>query len=355
MPNVQAQSARLFSFFNKWVALPLGVFVLASAEFSRYLVYWEPLRPILAPRTLLVLMVLTTSIWLVLGMWSRQVRLVAADFWWLGVPILLGLWSLLGLLWSPAADARTYLTEFWIYGLSLTLLLGVVGQPVKNRWWFAGAAFVGVALVIGIALLEKITDTHLPLSNLHNPYREQWAVTSVFINQNHLAASLAIFLPLLLGAALSHKRLRWLLLLIAGGGLVVLFFTGSTLAWLGLLLALLIMGLIELAFAGRVRNKYLTGLVATGLGVALVAAVWIGLPSSVRERFSVAAEGVCKSVAERIELLRVGTELTLEQPLRGLGPGAAEDAVRALAQTRVQNLHSLFLEVVVNFRSEERR
>lgn len=343
--------ARAFRIFNWWVALPVASVVLALAEFSRYTARapsW--LEPALAQKTQLVALVAVLVAWLVLGLVSKQVRLRWADAWWLGVPVLLAAWSLLALTWSPAAEAKTYLAEFWLFGLALTLLLGTVGRSLRNRWTLVLATFIGVSVVVAIAVVEKVTDTHLPLSNLHNPYREQWAVTSVFINQNNLAACLAIFLPLIGAAVLSHRRfLRWLALVIVAAGLVVLFFTGSTLAWLGLLVTAAVLALIELIFTQRIKRKLLVGGAGLLISVGLVAGAWLALPTSVTDRFSVAAEGVGKSVAERIELARVGTQLTLENPVRGLGPAAAEAAVRAAGKTRVQNLHSFFMEVAVNF------
>jgi len=343
--------ARAFRIVNWWVALPVASVVLVLAEFSRYTAVapsW--LQPLLAQKTQLAALAVVLLTWLVLGLVSRQVRLRWAAAWWLGVPLLLAAWSLLGLAWSPAAEARTYLVEFWLFGLTLTLVLGTVARSIKNRWPLVTAAFVGVSVVIAIAVVEKITDTHLPLSNLHNPYREQWAVTSVFINQNNLAACLAIFLPLIGAAILSHRRyLRWVAAVIVTAGLVVLFFTGSTLAWLGLIVTASVLAVVELVYARRIKRKLLVGGVGLLVGFGVVAGTWIVLPSSVTDRFSVAAEGVGKSVAERVELARVGTQLVLEHPLRGHGPAAAEAAVRAAGKTRVQNLHSFAMEVAVNF------
>jgi len=107
--------------------------------------------------------------------------------------------------------------------------------------------------------------------------------------------------------------------------------------------------MIELAFAKRIQRKVLVGIGSILVASVVIGGTWFVLPASIRDRFSVAAEGVGKSVHERTTLLQVGVDLVLQHPLRGLGPAAAEGGVRAAGRTRVQNLHDLVLEVAVNF------
>jgi O-antigen ligase len=336
--------------YETWILLPVTCALLVLAEYSRYLTTTKVTALILAPRTLLIVGGALLFIWLLLNLKSLKNIFNIGDWWWLGVPIALSIWSVIGLLWTEEPTARTYLAEYWLYGLFLAVLIGIVGRTARNLKWLSTSVIIGIAGVIVIALIEKITDTHLPLSNLHNPYREQWAVTSVFINQNHLAASLVLLLPLIFGFGVAQKGWRrWAVIVIALLGVVVFFFTGSILGALSLSVSVLVFLLIAMARLPFFSQRRIGSGLSIIVALVFIGFVWTSLPKSISDRFSPAAEGVRKSIAERLDLATNSFTLMEQEPLRGLGPGGAEKAIRELDTTRVQNAHSLFLEIGVNF------
>jgi len=338
-----------FRRLERWLILPMAGLLLALSAYSRYLIVYEWQRIVLAPRVLLTVGLVVIIVWSAGAIITKQFHLRGTDLWWLGVPVLLAVWSVISLTWYDTPDARIYLTEFWLYGLMLSLLVGVIGRAARNRDVLLIATIIGAAGVILIGVVEKLTDTHLPFSNLHNPYREQWAVTSVFINQNHLAAHIALVLPLIAGAALTYKRIRVLLWTVFVLGVGVLFFTGSILGVGAALIAGLTFSVVTLLRTERIRNRARAIAALVLLTIASVTVIWFAMPDSIAERFSVQAEGVRKSITERTQLVRDGFAITTERPLMGHGAAGAELAVRELGNTRVQNLHNLTIELAVNF------
>jgi O-antigen ligase len=335
--------------YETWILLPVSCVLLLLAEYSRYMTTTKVTALILAPRTLLIVGAGILFIWVLLNIKSLKSIFSASDWWWLGVPVALSIWSVIGLLWTEEPTARTYLAEYWLYGMFLVILIGIVGRSTRNLKWLSASVIIGIAGVIGIALIEKITDTHLPLSNLHNPYREQWAVTSVFINQNHLAASLVLLLPMIFGFGLIQKGWRrWSVIVLALLGLIVFFFTGSILGALSLTVSVIVFLLVAMARLPFFAERRIGSMLSILVVMVFIGVIWFSLPKSVSDRFSPAAEGVRKSIAERLDLARNSFTLMEQHPLRGLGPGGAEKAIRDLDTTRVQNAHSLFLEIGVN-------
>jgi O-antigen ligase len=333
--------------FEQLLFVPYAAFLLLIAEYSRYLVQNPTLSAVFAPRTLAIIAVLLAAVWFVAKKLTSTLQWGTSE--WVCGAILFGLvtWPLVGLMWTPAQDARTYLVEFWLYGLALTKCVFWLVQNPKYRTWLFNAAIIGVAGVVVVGLVEKVTDTHLPLSNLHNPYREQWAITSVFINQNHLAACLALWAPVVFAWTLDQKKLkRGMGALLLAALLINLFFTGSIIAWVGLAISMLVMLMLGVKVVPVSKRKRF----ALSVGVALLSVIGVVLllPSSVTSRYSVLAEGVQKSIAERSEIVGNMLDGIAQHPLRGSGPAATEHFLTSI-NAPVQNAHNLALELALNF------
>ncbi len=336
---------------EKYIVVPYLALFVASAELSRYLVNSHITKDLLAPRTLLIVGLILVGLLVVLQFFTKTLELKKSDLWFLGVPVVLGLISLAGLFWTPAEFARTYLVEFWLYGLFIVLALGVVLRNKCNMNRIIVWTLVGLNVVIAIGLFEKIWDIHLPLSNLNNPYREQWALTSVFINQNHLAASLSLLLPVAVGIGFIRKGwLRWWSWGLVVAGLVILFFTGSVLGIGATILAGLTFFITAVFFSKKTaRTKWITIILSAVGAVSMLALAWVIIPDSFQNRVTGAINGLQSSVNTRVQLIKNGVSIIVDHPIRGLGPAAAEGAIEEFDNTRVINLHNLFLEIGVNF------
>jgi O-antigen ligase len=333
--------------FEQLLFVPYVALLLLIAEYSRYLVQDQRLSAVFAPRTLAVVALLLAAMWLVAKKLTSTLQWGRSEWVCGAILFALAAWPLIGLTWTPAQDARTYLVEFWLYGLALAKCIFWLAQTPKYRTWLFNAAIIGIAGVVVIGLVEKITDTHLPLSNLHNPYREQWAITSVFINQNHLAASLALWAPIVFAWTLDQKKWKrgaGALLLVAL--LIDLFFTGSIIAWVGLAVSMIVMLVLGVRVIPVSKRKRF----ALSMGVALLSIIGVVLllPNSITSRYSVLAEGVQKSIAERSEIIQSMFDGIALHPLRGSGPAATEHFLTSI-NAPVQNAHNLALELALNF------
>ncbi|MDP2587380.1 MAG: O-antigen ligase family protein, partial [bacterium] len=177
-----------------------------------------------------------------------------------------------------------------------------------------------------------------------------WAVTSVFIGQNHLAASLGLLLPLVAGFGLIWPGWRrWLAGATVIAGLVVLFFTGSSLTLIAVLVASLVFAGAGLAVVrADARKRLVAGLVVLA---SLVIAGWFVLPATVQDRVRLGTIGITQSFEARIALARQGIELALEHPLSGHGPGATEEIVHVTleGQPTLRALHNVTLEFAVTY------
>lgn len=322
--------------------MPVTSLLVLLAEYSRYLTASQAGAAIFAPRNLLAVGLVTLLVWVGLRLKLPTWRLLV-------IPGLLLIWIVASKFWSDYPGA-TPITLEWAYGVTLALLVGLAARPVFGSKWFGSALLVAVLGIVAVGLVEKITDTHLPLSNLHNPYRQQWAITSVFIGQNHLAASLGLLLPLLTGFGLAwHGWRRWLSLVTVALGLVAVFFTGSTLTLAALVLAGLVFAAVAI-YKAQPKKRTRVALAVLGAGV-LILLGWLMMPASIQERVSVATLGVRQSFDTRIELARQGVSLIKEAPLQGLGPGATGEriAVTLNNQPTVRALHNLSLEFAVTY------
>ncbi|MFO0704602.1 MAG: O-antigen ligase family protein [Candidatus Andersenbacteria bacterium] len=334
--------------FERYWLIPLACLFVLLAEYSRYLTATRLGALVFAPRNFLILGGLTLLVWALVVLFKKESRQKAGLWQLLLVPALLIGWTLLSLTWSHFPQTIPLAYE-WLNGFVLVALIGVAVRPSIGSKYVATALLVAVIGIVLIGLIEKLADTHLPLSNLHNPYRQQWAITSVFIGQNHLAASLGLLLPLLAGFGLAWNGLRrWLSLGTVAAGLVAVFFTGSSLTLLALALAALIFFIVALVRLPKYRSK----LWLVALAVALLIGLnWFVLPDSVRERVSLATIGVRQSFDARWTLVQEGIRVIKLQPWRGLGPGASSQLVTAElpGQPTLHALHNLSLEFVVTF------
>lgn len=345
--------AKITNILEDFLVVPYLFLVVASAAYSRYLIHFSWSRDILTAKNILLVGLVLVLVWFLLGVISQKINIHKSDFWWLLVPIVLAFFSLITLFWYPFAGAKIYLVEFWLYGLFITLFLGLVMRTKKNFNWVVVALLLGLTGVIGIGLYEKIFHTHLALSNLNNPYREQWAVTSVFINQNNLAASLSLILPIIFGLSfrlgITLRIWSWLLTI---SGLVLLFFTGSYLAMGAVALAALVFLYIALVFSNSKKpmaHPIFWGVVFIAVLAGLATVAWLVFPFSVKNQITKTAFGLRDSFDTRVQLMINATDTILTHPLKGLGAGSAESALAGYHNTRVINAHNLTMELAINF------
>ena len=346
-PHVTKVTAGLKN-HERWF-VPIACLFVLLAEYSRYLTATRIGAAVFSPKNMVAAGVLALVAWAFFALRTKANRAQAGKWSLLVLPVALIAWVALSALWADYPERTPALLE-WLVALALILLIGIAARPVQGSKWVATTLVVAVLGVVVVGLVEKTTDTHLPLSNLHNPYRQQWAISSVFIGQNHLAASLGLLLPLVAGFGLAwHGWRRWLSLATLAGGLVALFFTGSSLALVATGVAAVIFWLVAIVRAKpKMRGRLFFVALLSVLGLV---AVWTLTPAAVKERVSVASLGVKQSFEARRALIAEGFDLIWQAPIRGLGPGATNELVEVTVgnQPTLRALHNLSLEFTVTF------
>jgi teichuronic acid biosynthesis protein TuaE len=336
------------------VMLPLAVLGSVAA--------WPALRTVSAFRILYVALGVGGICWI---LYHRRLprRVYVAPFllflaFWLA-------WTLVSLLW--AAD-KTSGIRYAIFLLMMTsLAAGSVFAINSNKTLRAAllllSAVFGAALAVG--LLEMVSDFRLPTSGLvGRPERYQWAITSIFHNQNDFATYIALWLPFLLVVPFFARRVSALLAAVAGSMLSVycLLYTGSRTNLLALALAIPSLLLILVIRRGTHSSRW-----QWALGIALVCAVvfatYLGMQGALPgfrlpdigvqhwrfDTLSAEIEGGTGSGGTRLKLISGGLAAALDSRLLGVGPGNAEFHLRQMPGLEtVYNLHNWWLEVLVN-------
>ncbi len=274
-------------------------------------------------------------------------------------------WTLVSLLW--AAD-RTSGIRYAIFLLMMTSLAAGSVFAINSDKTLRAALLLlstvfGAALAVG--LLEIVSDFRLPTSGLvGRPERYQWAITSIFHNQNDFATYIALWLPFLLVLPFFARRVSTLLAAVAGSVLSVycLLHTGSRTNLLALALAIPSLLLILVIRRGTHSSRW-----QWALGIALVCAVvfatYLGMQGTLPgfrlpdigvqhwrfDTLSTEIEGGTGSGGTRLKLISGGLAVALDSRLLGVGPGNAEFHLRQMPGLEtVYNLHNWWLEVLVN-------
>jgi teichuronic acid biosynthesis protein TuaE len=269
-------------------------------------------------------------------------------------------WLVVSLVWAPdKLEGLRYLT---VVGSMLVLMAAMAAAGRSDRslralCWVLAAGFV---LVVGFSLLESRLGIRLPTSRLlEGKANQQYAVTSVFHNQNDLATFIAISWPFLLAPWFLTRRLLWRALSLAGMGmgLFALLHTGSRSS----LLAIALETLVLVVWFGRLgtrlgsrRGRVVGALLAVVLIAGAGYLLFNNSTSTMLRQFRL--EALLANVQSgqgsgdiRVGLLRHGLGAVGRFYLLGTGPGNAEVVLRSgLDSLGLANLHNWWLEVLVN-------
>jgi teichuronic acid biosynthesis protein TuaE len=343
-------------------ALRWGFLVMLPLAILGSVAAWPALRTLSAFRILYVALGLGAICWIP---YHRRLprRVYVAPFllflaFWLA-------WTLVSLLW--AAD-KTSGMRYSVFLLMMTsLAAGSVfaidsDKTLRSALLLLFAVF-GAALAVG--LLEMVSDFRLPTSGLvGKPERYQWAITSIFHNQNDFATYIALWLPFLLAVPFFVRRVSALLATVAGSVFSVycLLYTGSRTNLLALALAIPSLLLILVIRRGTHSSRWQWALGIT-LVCAVVFATYLGMQGSLPgfrlpdvgvqhwrfDTLSAEIEGGTGSGGTRLKLISGGLAVALDSRLLGVGPGNAEFHLRQMPGLEtVYNLHNWWLEVLVN-------
>jgi putative inorganic carbon (HCO3(-)) transporter len=175
------------------------------------------------------------------------------------------------------------------------------------------------------------------------------AVLSSLGRSNFLGSYLVLVMPLTAAASLVANR-RWPLALLLAGQLLVLVLSRARAAWLGLLAAAVVFGLLWLLVSGRRRLAGRLALLGLVLLISLVALLLIfGLPAALTEGGSTAA---------RLAIWRSTLPLIAERPLLGYGPDGLQLAFQDVFPPElvyyqgrhliVDRAHNLLLDITMS-------
>ncbi|MFY0566644.1 O-antigen ligase family protein [Archangium lansingense] len=173
---------------------------------------------------------------------------------------------------------------------------------------------LAMTLLVSAALVLLVGAVLLVLFDNSRYFRGVSRATSVFLGPNEFATYLLMLVPL--AAAVAHGArtwmARWLGVLVAGGGALMLFFTRSQGAWLAALTAPVLAGLF---FQARVTRLTRLGRVVLAGGVLAGTAVcvWL-LATQAPEQINALSDG-------RYFLYRAALRMLQESPLFGVGLG----------------------------------
>ncbi len=336
------------------VMLPLAVLGSVAA--------WPTLRTLSAFRILYMALGLGGACWI---LYHRRFprRVYVTPFllllaFWLA-------WTLVSLLWAADTTSGVRYSIFLLMMTSLAAgsVLAINSDKTLRATLLLLFAVFGAALAVG--LLEIVSDFRLPTSGLvGRPERYQWAITSIFYNQNDFATYIALWLPFLLAVPFFARRVSALLAAIAGSVLSVycLLYTGSRTNLLALALAVPSLLLILAIRRGTRSSRW-----QWALGIALVCVVvfatYLGMQGALPgfrlpdigvqhwrlDTLSTEMGAGTGSGGTRLKLISGGLAAALDSRLLGVGPGNAEYHLRQMSGLEtVYNLHNWWLEVLVN-------
>jgi len=339
-----------------------GVLLLLPAAVLGSVAAWPGLRTLSAFRVLYVALGLGTAAWI---LYHRRLSfklhvtpfLLFLAFW--------AAWTFVSLIWAEDKAAGIRYAIFLTMMASLTAGTMLAVNSVKTLRASLLLLLMVFGASLGIALLEILTDFRLPTSMLvGKPARYQWAVTSIFHNQNDFATYIALWLPFLLAMPFVARRVSVVLPAIVCSFLsaICLLYTGSRTNLLALVLTAPAM-LAVLALRRGTSSKRWQWI----MGVALLFAVacflflgtsgelplmrlpWLGVQHWRFDTLEAEIDEGSGSGGTRIRLIEGGVRISLDSHLLGVGPGNAEYHLRQIpGLERVYNLHNWWLEVLVN-------
>jgi teichuronic acid biosynthesis protein TuaE len=274
-------------------------------------------------------------------------------------------WTLVSLIWADDKGAGVRYAVFLLMMVSLSAGTVLAVDNTRTLRIALILLFAVFAASLAIGLLEMTTDFRLPTSGLvGRDQRYQWAVTSIFHNQNDFATYIALWLPFLLALPFFARRAGAMLGALAGSliSVVCLLYTGSRTNLLALALAVPGLLLILAVRKGTSSNRR-----QWALGIALVCAVvsttYLGMRGALHlvqlpkvgvshwqfDTLGAEIEAGSGSGGTRLRLIEGGLAVARSSRLLGVGPGNAEYHLRRLPGLEtVYNLHNWWLEVLVN-------
>jgi teichuronic acid biosynthesis protein TuaE len=339
-----------------------GFLVMLPAAIVGSLAAWPGFRTLSLFRILYMLLSLGAIAWLLLNRRFPSNVHVKGFLFFLAFWIL---WSLVSLVW--AADKPAGIRYFIFLIMMASIAVGTV-LAVNNAKSLRVALlllFMVFGFALSVALLEISTDFRLPTSMLVGlDERYQWAVTSIFHNQNDFATYIALWLPFLLAAPFFTQRVGVVLTAVAGILLAIICFayTGSRTNLLAF--ALSVVSLLAVAgarFGSAIKSRrLLPGLIVLLGAVVVMCLSMRGLVPVLpvpdigvqHWRFDTLASEVSAgagSGGSRIAVIEGGLQALRDSYFLGVGPGNAEHYLQHVTGLdRAYNLHNWWMEVLVN-------
>lgn len=342
------------------VAFPIARLLLFALPTLACLGSWLPVAgPFFGFRVaVLILLPIAFLVARSVGVDRTSVRAVAA---------LSVLWLLVGgLLWLRVGDRQLGLRELLsvAVGLACVLSITLLARYTEGiRAHEAGWA-LAIIVVLSVALLEIVTDHHLPgYFEGVDPSRIPARMPASFLgNPNNLAAFLVLTAPLLLRWATRAGWTRWGSLALAAAGYLTIYFTGGRIA-----LGALALGVVAVPVVARRLRRLPVALVAA-VAVVLLAA----LPSYIdfgtlspasqsrSNQFNPGAissdlgdPSATSAAGSRIDVYKRAIQMTASSKGLGVGPGQFGPKVRELAAadtaTVVQSPHNFYLQVLAEY------
>ena len=283
---------------------------------------------------------------------------VSLTRWRPALPLVLWVaWLAVTLLWAP--DKAAGLRYLLVLATMLVVVAAAASAGLGRRRLqaFGITMLAAYAFIVGVTVLEYATGFHLPTSRLVTVVTSQtYAVTSVFHNQNDLAAYLAICWPFLLAAAFFTRRVLWLglALIYAALGAAAFVRTGSRSSLIAGGIATVVILLLHArpgAWMQTHRTRALGALLAVVLLAGTAYLLFNDSQSPMLRQFRLV--GLTKNVAAskgsgdiRTDLTGRGLGIAGGSSLLGAGPGQAEGLVsKGIDATSVANLHNWWLEI----------
>ena len=266
-------------------------------------------------------------------------------------------WLTVALLWAPDKTSGFRYLGVMFTMITLMAATALGGTSRRRLKWLLALLAVAYLLIIAMSLVESVTGYRLPTSRLLTTTSSatDYAVTSVFHNQNDLATYLSLCWPFFICVFFFTRRFAWRALAFAAMAVGVAAFvhTGSRSS----LVAVGIESLACLAFFRRGfsrRTQAIGAIVAVAL---ILGAAWLAFNNSsspMLRQFRL--QGLENNVQAnqgsgeiRVNLTQTGLDSLGRFYLMGAGPGQAEVLVsESVAHAGIVNLHDWWLEVIVD-------
>jgi hypothetical protein len=288
----------------------------------------------------------------------RPLPLAAGD---IALPLILWFgWTWLGLIWSLD---RTVGLDYLAVLTSMIALVGATAAAGATRRRLLALCFTLLAAyvaIVGFTILEARLGLRLPASRYFTSTNtENYAVTSVFRNQNDFATYLAICWPFLLCAFFFTRRVSLLLLNVALMALGAAAFvrTGSRSSLVAVGIASLVGLLLLVHLSTRVSSttsKIVAGVATLALVVGCGYLLFNDSENEMLRQFRLEslitqAQAGSGSGAIRTDLTVRGLQVAGDTFLAGAGPRQSEVIVASGADAvAIANLHNWWLETYAN-------